>query len=187
MKRIVNQELIDLIVKNKVIANPIDDFNTKLSDTYVNTQLTEIDVRLSGVIRRQRRVDQVTPDTLPTHQAREYNWDDIWGDKESVIDSGSSLIFLAPGEMILGETVEGFNLPENIIGEFSLRSWAAKSGLNQSTSLTMKPNWNGYLVLELHNCLKDRWLCFEPGAVIGQVSFYSIKKRGILEWLLGKK
>lgn len=184
MKRIVNQDLIDLIVKEKAIENPIEGFEKRLSATYVNTQLTEVDVRLSGWIKRQKP-SPIELNSFPIHVAFPDNWTNIW-DKEIQVDDRNA-IYIAPGEMILGKTIETFNLPEDVMAEFSLRSWSAKSGLNQSTSLSMKPNWEGQLVLELHNCLKDRGLCFYPGAEIGQVSFYRTEKRNILEWLLGKK
>ena len=183
MKRIVNQDLIDLIVKEKAIENPIEEFDRRLSATYTNTKFTEIYVRFSGVFRRQKSVEHLP--TPSAHIGRDYAWEDIWS--REILIGETDLIQIAPGEMILGKTVETFNLPEDVMAEFSLRSWAAKSGLNQSTSLAMKPNWAGQLVLELHNCLKDRWLCFYPGAEIGQVSFYRTEKRNILEWLLGKK
>ena len=175
---IVGQDLIDLIIDQKVIKNPIKDFANLKAKTYDKKILTEIDVRLSGFIRRELLRESDHDDKH--HYAAENNWDNLFTEEyhgaEFVPEMNKTYIKLDPGEMILGKTVELFQLPNDVIAEFSLRSWSARSGINQSTSLLMKPNWGGQLVLELHNALRTRVVHLEKGAAIGQVSFFRLEK-----------
>lgn len=175
---IVGQDLIDLIINQKVIKNPIKDFANLRAKTYDKKILTEIDVRLSGFIRRERL--RASHYDSRHHYATEDNWNSLFTEEyhgaEFVAEKNKAYVKLDPGEMILGKTVELFQLPSDVIAEFSLRSWAARSGINQSTSLLMKPNWGGQLVLELHNALRTRIVHLEKGAVIGQVMFFKLEK-----------
>lgn len=185
---IVGEDLYDLIVNQKVVSNYIDTFFSLDAKTYDKKLVTELDVRLSPFIRREKA-------EAFDHFATETNWDDLFTDEcngakynihtEALMAkhgfTGEFLttkphIRLSAGEMILGKTIEVFSLPNDVIADFSLRSWAARSGINQSTSLRMKPNWTGQLVLELHNALRHHDVYLESGAVIGQVNFFRLGK-----------
>jgi len=175
---IVGDELIDLVVNKKVIENPIVGFANLTAKTYDKKLLTEIDVRISPFIRRE--LYRQTDNDDRHHFATEVNWENMFTDEYFGVEhnsvKGRNYIKLEAGEMILGKTMEKFQLPGNIMAEFSLRSWAARSGINQSTSLLMKPNWSGQLVLELHNALRHHVVYLEKGAVIGQVRFFRLEK-----------
>lgn len=81
---------------------------------------------------------------------------------------------LKPGELVLAETRQRFKMPDNVYGVLTLRSWAAKSGLEQSASMVLKPGWEGALILELRNNLRHHELLVEPNDAIGQIQFFHI-------------
>lgn len=80
---------------------------------------------------------------------------------------------LAPGEFCLADTIEIFNLPNDIAAEFRLKSSAARSGLNAALAMWCDPGWNGsVLTLELFNVLRYHYLRLRPGMKIGQMIFF---------------
>jgi dCTP deaminase len=80
---------------------------------------------------------------------------------------------LKPGEFILAQTIEVFNLPNHIAGEFRLKSTAARNGLDQSLAVWLDPGWNGsVLTIELKNISRYHSLILRPGMKIGQVVFF---------------
>jgi dCTP deaminase len=81
--------------------------------------------------------------------------------------------YLSPGEFILAETVEVFNLPLNIAAEFRLKSSVARAGLDQTLAVWCDPGWHGsVLTLELKNNTRYHTIVMEPGLKIGQVVFF---------------
>jgi len=76
---------------------------------------------------------------------------------------------------LLAETLEYFQMPAHVSGTMTLRSWAAKSGLEQSSSLDLKPGWEGNLILELFNSLTHHELQLLPGSAIAQIKFFDIR------------
>lgn len=83
---------------------------------------------------------------------------------------------LPPGQFIKALTAEKFTMPEDCAGMFSLRSAIAQAGLEQSTSVWIRPEWEGHLVLELSN-LTNKVLILRPGLLIGQVHFFDVTPR----------
>lgn len=84
---------------------------------------------------------------------------------------GVSPISIKPKAFIQARTQETFHIPDDLYGIFTLRSCVARKGLEQSSSLILRPGWSGKLVLELTNMLQRREILLWPGDVIGQVSF----------------
>jgi len=83
------------------------------------------------------------------------------------------IYLLKPGEFILAQTIEVFNFPNHIAGEFRLKSTAARNGLDQSLAVWLDPGWNGsVLTIELKNISLYHTLVLRPGMKIGQVIFY---------------
>lgn len=88
----------------------------------------------------------------------------------------SNSIRVRPQEFILAKTVEIFDLPSDVTGYISLRSRAARKGLNQLTSFTIKPGFKGQVVLELVNSNRGTDLVLNAGDSIAQVSFHKHDK-----------
>jgi dCTP deaminase len=123
-----------------------------------------IDVRLSNVFTCERPPDNysnvvsLASGEIPNYQVMTL--------------PSSGRFFLNPGAFCLTETVEYFEMPNDLSGLFTLRSALARSGLDQSVSFFLKPGWRGRLVLELRNNLRYHELALTPGQLIGQVTFF---------------
>ena len=87
---------------------------------------------------------------------------------------------LRPGQFVLAQTVEVFNLPDDIAAQFMLKSSRAREGLEHLMAGYCDPGWHGsVLTLELHNSrqLWPVWLW--PGMKIGQIVFHLMAERPI--------
>lgn len=80
---------------------------------------------------------------------------------------------LAPGQFCLASTLESFFMPNDIAGEYKLKSSLARAGLNHALAGWADPGWHGsVLTLELSNSLRYHSLRLRPGMKIGQVVFW---------------
>lgn len=80
---------------------------------------------------------------------------------------------LAPGEFVLAQTMEVFNLPLDLAAEFRLKSSVARAGLDQALAVWCDPGWHGsVLTMELRNNLRHHQLVLRAGMKIGQVVFH---------------
>lgn len=88
--------------------------------------------------------------------------------------SQSDPYWLAPGEFILAETQEIFNLPDSpaIAAQFVLKSSRARIGFQHMLAGFCDPGWHGSrLTLELKNVRQKHRLGIWPGMLIGQMVF----------------
>lgn len=127
---------------------------------------TELDIRLGnkGWVEKERSSSQRIHCLNPKD----------WNSHLKPIDIPNHGYSLPAWRFMLAETVEYFDMPLHVQGIMTLRSWAAKSGLEQSSSLTLKPGWSGYLILELFNSLATYDLLLKPGLAIAQIQFFDI-------------
>lgn len=80
---------------------------------------------------------------------------------------------LVPGQFILADTIEIFNMPESIAGLFFLKSSRAREGYENLHAGYADPGWNGStLTLELKNARQLQSLPIWPGLKIGQMVFF---------------
>ena len=82
--------------------------------------------------------------------------------------------WLQPGEFILAETQEMFNLPDApaIAAQFLLKSSRARSGIQHMLAGFCDPGWHGSrLTLELKNVRQKHRVGIWPGLLIGQMVF----------------
>lgn len=81
--------------------------------------------------------------------------------------------WLRPGQWILAETWETFNMPKDVAGLFFLKSSRAREGLEHLHAGLVDPEFNGSkLTLELVNARQLRSLKLWPGKKIGQMTFF---------------
>lgn len=86
--------------------------------------------------------------------------------------------WLAPGEFVLAETQETFNLPDHVAAQFVLKSSRAREGLEHLLAGFCDPGWHGSkLTLELQNGRRLHSLPIWPGMKIGQMVFHVISGR----------
>ena len=80
---------------------------------------------------------------------------------------------LQPGEFCLAETLELFNLPNDISCQFTVSR--ARDGVNHLLAGWCDPGWHGSkLTLELKNERLHHALPFYPGMKIGQMVFHAM-------------
>jgi dCTP deaminase len=80
---------------------------------------------------------------------------------------------LKPGQFVLAETIEVFNLPNDIAAQFMLKSSRAREGLEHLMAGYCDPGWNGSkLTMELHNSRQLHPIGLWPGMKIGQMVFH---------------
>ena len=80
---------------------------------------------------------------------------------------------LLPGQFVLAQTMEVFHLPDDIAGEFRLKSSRAREGLDQALAVWLDPGWNGsVLTMELRNNRQLWPQLLWPGMKIGQIVFH---------------
>lgn len=80
---------------------------------------------------------------------------------------------LAPGEFMLAQSVEIFNLPNNISCEYKLKSSMARIGLEHMNAGWCDAGWHGsVLTLEFKNMLQYHSIRLRPGDAVGQMVFF---------------
>ena len=81
---------------------------------------------------------------------------------------------LHPGQFILAQSKEVFNLPYDISAEYKLKSSMARIGLNHCLAGWCDAGWHGsVLTLELMNVTKNHVIELEAGDKIGQMIFFN--------------
>ena len=82
-------------------------------------------------------------------------------------------IVIEPGQCFLAHTVETFNLPDTISGQFIERSTVARCFLEHMQAGWADAGWHGaQLTLEFKNMNQFHSLLIKPGMRIGQMVFF---------------
>lgn len=80
---------------------------------------------------------------------------------------------LYPGQFILAQSQQVFDLPSNISAEYKLKSSMARIGINHCLAGWCDAGWNGsVLTLELMNCTNNHVIKLHEGDAIGQMIFF---------------
>jgi len=124
-----------------------------------------LDVRLAGVGEVEDR-DYWTPCRIVDLGA-----DQRMRTKTVSLEHG---FHLRPGQLLLVETVEHFQIPLSVAGMFTLRSVYARNGLDQVTSLVLRPGWTGRLLLELRNYSAAHTIVLNAEEPVGQIHFFHV-------------
>lgn len=90
---------------------------------------------------------------------------------------------LRPGQFILAQTIEVFNMPENIAGLFFLKSSRAREGYENLHAGYADPGWHdSVLTLELKNSRQLLPLPLYPGMKIGQMVFMRMSNPPVISY-----
>ncbi len=85
---------------------------------------------------------------------------------------------LRPNEFVLGQTLEIFNVPDDICGQFALKSSLARAGFEHLLAGWIDPGFNSsVLTLELKNARQHKAIPLWPGMRIGQIIFMRMSSR----------
>lgn len=139
----------------------------RIEDSQING--ASIDVRLGKTFLRETPPGSIT--LRPSYYVCLKGKEDLALSKEVV--PWNQALYLAPGEFLLAQTVEIFNLPNYIAAEFRLKSSVARAGLDQALAVWCDPGFhNSVLTIELKNNTRYHTLVLEPGQKIGQIIFF---------------
>ena len=90
----------------------------------------------------------------------------------------SNPFLLRPNEFVLGQTLEMFNVPDDICGQFALKSSLARAGFEHLLAGWIDPGFNSsVLTLELKNARQHKAIPLWPGMRIGQIIFMRMSSR----------
>ena len=90
---------------------------------------------------------------------------------------------LDPGEFILAETRETFNMPDNLCAIFALKSSRARAGYEHANAGFADPGWAGSkLILEIKNNRRYHPLPIFEGLKIGQLVFHWMDETPVLNY-----
>jgi dCTP deaminase len=83
---------------------------------------------------------------------------------------------LHPGEFVLGSTLEGIRLPDDLVARLEGKSSLGRLGLLiHSTAGFIDPGWDGHVTLELSN-VANLPITIYPRMTIGQLSFMQLSE-----------
>lgn len=92
-----------------------------------------------------------------------------------LVEQGDYIV--KPGEFLLAQSFEVFNLPNNIAAEYKLKSSLARIGLDHLNAGWCDPGWNGsVLTLELRNLTTYHPIKLSYLDKIGQMIFFRCAK-----------
>lgn len=92
---------------------------------------------------------------------------------------------LVPGQFVLAQTIETFNMPEDVAGLFFLKSSRAREGYENLHAGYADPGWHGStLTLELKNARQLQSLPIWPGLKIGQMVFFRMSQRPAISYAI---
>ena len=90
---------------------------------------------------------------------------------------------LVPGQFVLAETWEVFNMPEHVAGQFALKSSRAREGLGHMLAGWIDPGFNNSrLTLELKNERQLQRIPLWPGMRIGQIVFHKMSQLALVSY-----
>ncbi len=125
----------------------------------------------------------VNPASLDVRLGRHLMIESVTGPEMVLYDleragySEANPFLLKPGQFVLAETVETFNLPNSIAAQFMLKSSRARSGLEHLMAGYCDPGWHGSkLTMELHNSRQLHPVKLWPGMKIGQMVFHRMSQ-----------
>lgn len=125
---------------------------------------TSIDIHLGQFVLFEQR---------PDHENRTIALRDRTPLTQGQLDLKREPFVLNPGEFILAQSVETFNLPNTISAEYKLKSSMARIGLEHLNAGWCDAGWNGsVLTLELKNMNRYHAIKLHYGDAIGQMVFY---------------
>lgn len=102
---------------------------------------------------------------------------DGWIDCDLAEYSKDKPLLIAPKEFLLVATLETFKMPDNVSGEFRLKSSRAREGWNNCLAVWLDPKFTGSkLTLELINECRFSFLPLYPELRIGQIILHSCNR-----------
>lgn len=158
-----------MILSHNEIALEIAQRNIVENALVENLNAASLDIRLGPKLLVERLVDF---DAKTWHGVSLHKRDQLRM-QEIDLTQGNGSYFLKPGQFILAQSIEVFNLPNDISAEYKLKSSMARVGLDHLNAGWCDAGWNGsVLTLELKNCTQSHEIELRCGDKIGQMIFF---------------
>lgn len=146
---------------HEVIENGFLDAEHK----FVNA--ASIDIRIGNTILVEEQADGV----VDIDAKQNLKWREV-----EIPDEG---IVITPGQFFLAHSMEEFNLPDNLSGQFILRSSMARCGMNHLFAGWADAGFSkSKLTFEFHNVTRHHSLRIRKGMRVGQMVFYNHSPAG---------
>jgi|TARA_R100000084_G_scaffold85461_1_gene40386 dCTP deaminase len=147
----------------------------------------EIQARCRGGMVENYDPDLINPASLDLRLGNGIMIESIYSPELIRIDISEKTeddpFMVQPGDFLLAETIEVFNLPDDISAQFVLKSSRARAGFNHMLAGWCDPGWHGStLTLELKNERQHHPLAIFPGMKIGQMVFHSMSSSPVANY-----
>lgn len=154
---LVDFEIIERCKRNRLIE-PFD-------PEMVNP--ASIDVRIGDSVLVERKI------TFDARYTQHKQFKEGWAEIDISDRTADNPYWIQPCEFILVATLETFNMPSDLVGEFRLKSSRAREGYDNALAVWLDPEWSGSkLTLEIVNNRRLTSIPLYPGLKIGQAIFH---------------
>lgn len=155
---LLSYDALQYLIKNGVLEN---------SDM-ANVNAASIDLVLGNTFWVEKRA-QLIDGHAPVIDMLEKNSNHL----EKIVTTPEYGIIVPPGGVLLASTVEVFNLPNWLSGEYKLKSTMARNFFNHLNAGWADAGWNGsVLTLEFVNHNRFHAVRVRPGQKCGQMIFF---------------
>lgn len=155
---------MSLLSYNRLCQLVADDIINNIKPEQINS--SSIDITLGDKIM----VENMTKYYMSEKVVNLKNRDPL---EMTTVDISKKPFHLRPGEFILAQSEQIFNLPYNISAEYKLKSSMARIGLEHMNAGWCDAGWNGsVLTLEFKNMTRNHVIQLDAGVAIGQVVFF---------------
>jgi len=162
--RLSDGDIIQAIEDKRIKLNPQPDVDSISG--------ISVDLRLSNSFRVFSNNSVSFLDLSGEREELNKNIDRVMS-KEIVLENDEPL-FIHPGELVLGSTLESVEIPDDLVGWLDGRSSLARLGLMvHVTAGRIDPGWKGQVVLEFYN-LGKMPLALRPEMIICALSFETL-------------
>ena len=154
---IPDHEIKKLLSEKRLVIEPLDNMDDQIQPAWV-------DLRLGNEFMIFKVTGTPYIDTKK----------DTGGYTEKVIIEDSRPFIVHPGEFVLGKVMEYIRLPDDLVGSVDGRSSLGRLGIVvHTTSSSVNPGWEGYLVLEMANVGKMP-VAIYPGMRVCKIAFHKM-------------
>lgn len=128
---------------------------------------------LQGGLIRDANMEHVNPASIDICVGRKAKLETSHGRWED-IDIPDTGLKVEPGDFLLVETAEWFEVPNGYAMDLRLKSSTARRGWNHSLAFYVDPGWKGFLTMEIQNVLQFNSLTLLPGQRFAQIIVYTM-------------
>ncbi len=152
------------IVADGVIDAPLKHINPASIEVTLGNSFY-IEKRVPWIVNKETKAVELFTDLANKQNIR----------LEKIILGDGEMLILRPGQVALAETVEEFNLPNNLTAEYVLKSSQARNFMSHENAGFCDAGWHSSkLTMEFKNSSEYGYLMLTPGQKCGQMKFVRV-------------